>query len=121
VTGTKAIPDRGVIKTPFKADINHEKRTILHEEYPGSPNLNNHQETLTLKDLRLKMPLSYGMGISLILSDTFSTSLDIYRTHWDQYVLVYPSSADVSPINKEIKSEAGIAQTNQVRIGIEIS
>jgi long-subunit fatty acid transport protein len=109
----------GVIKTPFRADIDHEKRTILHEEYPGNPILNHHHEAYMEQHLKLKMPLSYGLGISMDFSDTFSASLDIYRTHWDQYVLIYPSGDEVSPINKEKRSEADIEQTTQIRLGIE--
>ncbi|MGA1795418.1 MAG: OmpP1/FadL family transporter [bacterium] len=109
----------GVVKTPFKADIQHEKRRIFHEQYPGNPNLNTHQESTVQEDLTLKMPLSYGLGISVDFSDSFSTSLDIYRTHWDQYTLVYPSGDEVSPINKEMKSEANIENTTQIRIGAE--
>jgi long-subunit fatty acid transport protein len=109
----------GILKTPFKADIRHERRVIYYERFPENPILNNHDESISLKDLNLKMPVSYGLGFSLDLSDNFFIALDVYRTHWEQYVLVYPTGVERSPVNKDLKKDANIKPTTQIRLGTE--
>ena len=109
----------GVVKTPFDADIRHEKQEIFYEEYPFNPVLNTYQESSSAKDLALRMPLSYGLGVSLDFSDAFSMALDVYRTHWDKYLLIYPSGEKWSPINRKLEAEANIEATIQIRVGAE--
>lgn len=108
-----------VIKTPFKANIRHEQRLISYENYPQNPVLNSYSESFACKDLTLEMPISYGLGMSIVFSDSFSMALDIYRTHWDQYLIKYPSGKEYSPINKKPKKEANIKPTTQIRLGGE--
>lgn len=117
----------GVFKSPFKADIRHEKQTMLYEKQTivyeesvqDSAWSHYQEEPISLKNLTLKMPLSYGLGVSMDLSDTFLIALDVYRTHWEQYVLIYPSGHKLSPINKKLKDSADIKTTTQVRLGTE--
>ncbi|MGA1791842.1 MAG: OmpP1/FadL family transporter [bacterium] len=109
----------GVVKTPFDADIRHEKQEIFYEDYPGNPVLNNYYESTSSQELTIKMPLSYGLGVSLYFTDSFCMALDVYRTHWEQYLLVYPSGVERSPINKEFKDQADIDPTTQIRLGGE--
>lgn len=109
----------GIIKTPFNADIQHERRAISRERSPNDPIENSHLEWISSKNLILKMPLSYGLGISFDFSDTFSLAFDLYRTHWNQYLLVYPSGIERSPINKELEDHAHIKSTIQIRLGAE--
>ncbi len=110
----------GIIKTPFNADIQHEKREFVFINYPENPVKNEYYEkSPSFKDLILKMPFSYGLGISWDFSHYFSMALDVYRTHWDQYILVYPSGEKWSPINRKLIEKADIKPTTQVRMGIE--
>jgi long-subunit fatty acid transport protein len=110
----------GVLKTPFDADIRHERREIFYEKYPDDPVKNSYIEPpISSNDLVLKMPLSYGLGFSLDFSDSFSLALDVYRTHWDQYVLKNPNGIERSPINKRLKHEADVEPTTQIRLGSE--
>lgn len=110
----------GVLKTPFSADIRNEKHEIGHIYYTIDPVKVFYREpTVTVTDLTLKMPLSYGLGFSIDLSDTFSMALDIYRTHWEDYMLCYPTGGERSPINTRLKENADITPTTQVRMGVE--
>jgi len=109
----------GVVKTPFDADIRHKKQEIIYEEYPGDPASNNYTEDVTCGDLTLRMPLSYGMGMSIDWTDAFSCAIDVYRTHWERFVIVYPNGVERSPINRDFMDEADVTPTTQVRIGSE--
>lgn len=111
----------GVIKWwPCEADIRHEQRKISYERYPNNLEMSEYFEPSPhSRDLSLKMPLSYGLGFSCDFSDTFSLALDLYRTHWEQYLIKFPSGKELSPINKKTKDEANIKPTTQIRMGGE--
>ena len=70
-------------------------------------------------DLTLDMPMSYGLGAALRLSDALSFSLDVYRTHWKDYILHDSSGEDISPISGISESESEVGNTTQVRLGSE--
>ena len=53
------------------------------------------------------------------ISDTFLLALDLYRTHWEDYLISYPSGEKISPINNKAKHEADIQNITQVRLGAE--
>jgi len=110
----------GVLKTPFQADIQHEKQEKFYTRFPEDPALNKYYDRISRNDLALKMPLSYGFGICFNFSESLALSLDLYRTYWDKYVLVYGKSGkEWSPVNKRLKEHANITPTTQVRGGAE--
>jgi long-subunit fatty acid transport protein len=109
-----------IIKTPFDAKVSYERMEIGYEEYPEDPSSGHFKEVSILsRELILKMPLSYGLGFSLDLSDSLTLALDVYRTRWDRYVLKYPSGDEMSPVNKKDKDDADVRPTTQVRLGTE--
>lgn len=109
----------GVIKTPFNAQIRRKFQHAFIEEYPDNPAKNTNFSDTLIEDLTLKMPLSYGFGSSFHLSDIFLIALDLYRTHWEDYLIIYPSGERRSPINNKSKHEASIKTTTQIRLGLE--
>ena len=109
----------GVFKTPFKADIRHEKQEKWYEEFPDDPASNRYYDRISHHNFTLKMPLSYGLGVCFKFSDSVAMSLDAYRTQWDQYVFIDSSGKEWSPINKKAKDEANIKATTQIRWGGE--
>lgn len=109
----------GVLKTPFNAKIKRETRSIFIEEYPDNPLLYNYENNFDIQDLRLKMPMYYGIGASINLTDHFLMALDISHTQWEHYLLCYPSGERFSPINNRSKDEADIKPTTQIRLGAE--
>ncbi len=96
-----------VIKTPFTADFNW-KHTRP----------DNSTENFAI-DAELDMPLSYGIGLAWRFSDAFTLDLDVYRTHWSDYILKDDKGNKFSPINARRESEADIKDTTQVRFGGE--
>ena len=109
----------GVIKTPFKARLRRKFQHSFIEEYPEDPNSNNNSSSTLTENLTLNMPISYGLGFSIRFSDTFLMALDLYRTHWEDYLISYPSGDKISPINNKVKDEADIKATTQIRFGAE--
>ncbi|MGA1870467.1 MAG: OmpP1/FadL family transporter [bacterium] len=108
----------GVVKTPFKAEILHEYEQIWYRTDPNNPSQVDYFEWLPpSQKLSLRMPLSYGLGCSLVFSDSYIMAIDIHHTRWDQYVLTYGSGRQISPINRLDKKEAHIQPTTQLRLG----
>ena len=96
-----------VIKTPFTATIQHRHtRADLPSE--------NFEE-----EVKLRMPMSYGMGIACRFSDEFTVDLDVYRTEWSKYTLTDGQGNEFNPITGRPKSESNIKNTTQIRIGGE--
>jgi len=96
-----------VIKTPFTAIIRHRHtRADLPSE--------NFEE-----EVKLKMPMSYGIGIAYRFSDEFTVDLDAYRTEWSKYTLTDGQGNEFDPITGRPKSESNVKDTTQVRIGGE--
>jgi long-subunit fatty acid transport protein len=108
-----------VIKTPFDASIHHDYRFTQTSIFgpPVSTTVSNQQSTS--EDVELRMPLSYGMGLAWRVSDALSFDLDVYRTHWSDYVLTDSQGNNFSPIDGRPESTSDVEDTMQVRIGGE--
>ena len=104
-----------VLKTPFNADLTHEGTFYFENQNPLKPNI---YLIGINEDATLKMPLSYGIGIAYKFSDTFITSFDIYRTHWNNFVLSN-ESGEISPITGKSSDQSDISATWQARLGAE--
>ena len=108
-----------VLKTPFEADLRHESTFNSSLHYPGAPGADSTTSIASAEDETLDMPMSYGIGFAYRFSDEFTTSIDIYRTEWDDYVLTDSNGNRTSPISGESISDSDIDPTHQVRIGAE--
>jgi long-subunit fatty acid transport protein len=97
-----------VFKSPYTADIHHKLTEIPTGGHP-----------ITSKEL--DMPMSYGLGIAYRLTEVFTLSADVYRTHWEDYVRKLSDSTEVSPVTGSAPDEADVEATIQVRIGGEYS
>jgi len=109
-----------IIKTPFKASIHHEYSSTYTRTY--GPPINYTQAPYTesfSENVKLKMPLSYGLGLAWRISDAFSLDLDVYRTRWSEYILTDSKNNKLSPIDGRPQSYANLKDTTQVRIGGE--
>lgn len=95
-----------VIKTPFTADIDH--NYLIDGELDSD-----------LEYTKMRMPLSYGMGISYSFSDTFILSADIFRTHWEDYEMEDKNGNKYSPISNNPIHESDIDPTVSIRAGLE--
>ncbi len=115
VTGQLTIG--GVFKSPFRADVNHEYQSSTYLQVGALPPVISN--TSAVEELKIDMPMSYGLGAAYRFSDNFSMSLDIYQTRWDDFVMRTPTGQELSPINGEPISTADLQATTQVRAGAE--
>ncbi len=105
-----------VIKTPFTATMEHERvvRVVTSNRRGRTGN-----EFRTDENVDLEMPLSYGIGAAVRLSDALSLSLDVFRTEWDHFVLEDGSGRRMSPVTGRPTHETRVDPTHQVRLGAE--
>lgn len=109
----------GVIKTPFRARIDHTLKYVYLSENLADPNEREYIQFSSQNRSRLNMPVSYGLGAALGFLDNYLMfSLDVYRTNWDDYLMI-TSSGRYSPINYKPEYEANIKPTTQIRLGAE--
>jgi len=99
-----------VLKTPFAADIVHKIQTDRLYD-PVSEN--------DIRNEKIEMPISYGIGIAYKFSDNLFMSADIYRTEWNNFVYRDKQGKETSPISKKNMNESEISPTHQARIGFE--
>jgi long-subunit fatty acid transport protein len=107
-----------VLKTPFSARIDHQY-TDDWIQRDGNGNIRNSSHTSISDDIKLRMPLSYGVGFAWRFSDQFTIDLDVYRTDWSKYVLTDGQGNKMSPINALPESMSDIKDTTQIRVGGE--
>ena len=109
----------GVFKAPLEADITHEFSFISSTEFPTSPATNSQNRSLLTEEQTLELPMSYGIGLAVRLSDAFTFDGDIYRTEWGDYLLHHPDGRETNPITAGLQSQSDIEATTQVRVGGE--
>jgi len=106
-----------VLKTPFTADLTLSSQNNINEINNGSPlspeitHVNENQE--------LKMPLSYGIGLSYNFSNNLVVAADLFRTEWDHFELKDAAGERFSPISNLPLKQSNIDATYQARLGME--
>ncbi|MBI4698150.1 MAG: outer membrane protein transport protein [Nitrospirae bacterium] len=108
-----------VVKTPFDASLRHEFRYKSRSTFGTPVDTQTSSQSSLIEDVKLHMPLSYGLGVAWRVSDALSFALDIYRTEWSQYVLTDAQGNEFSPIDGRPKSDSDAKDTTQVRLGGE--
>lgn len=105
-----------VFKTPFDADLGIERdaHSIIDPFSPPPGSSMHSSEKLTMK-----MPASYGFGISYRHSDVWTVALDVYRTEWSHFLIRDSYGNEINPIDTKPISEGRLKDTTQVRIGTE--
>ena len=107
----KSLTLGGVYKTPFSGDL--ERNISIYEVGSSSPFVEYDL------DLTLKMPPSYGLGLSYRQSDTWTMAFDVYKTDWSRFILVDESGNEYNPFDYSPISEGRLKDTIQVRLGSE--
>ena len=108
-----------VFKTPFTADLEHESTFVSSIHFPSFPAADSTSSNSYTENEELEMPMSYGIGLAYRFSDELTASIDIYRTEWDDFVLIDSNGNKTSPITGQPISESDIDPTHQVRMGME--
>jgi long-subunit fatty acid transport protein len=108
-----------VFKSPFEARLKHDYSFSSEIRFPTAPGSNVRNSIHQTEEVVLEMPMSYGLGVGIRLSDKFSLDLDLYRTHWDDYTLRDGSGNEMNPITGKAKDQSRCNPTTQVRFGGE--
>ena len=108
-----------VFKTPFEASLRHEFSLRQVQEIGPPVNDVITNEISIKENVDLDLPLSYGLGLALRLSDSFTIAADVYRTDWSEYILEDSQGNKFSPITGRPKNESNVNDTTQARIGGE--
>lgn len=107
----------GVYKTPYTAGI--DRRTRQEASIPGASGPSTFtQTTKTRENIEMHFPSSYGLGIAFRLTDSFTTSFDVYRTEWSDY-WVRSGGRKTSPVTGGLISKSRTQDTTQLRAGCE--
>jgi len=109
----------GVIKLPFKANIDHQMHVNINTVYYQNTGTDVHTVENETYEEHLYMPLSYGIGLMYRLSDNFTISGDLYRTHWDGFKYENRHGQKTSPISGMDMDASDIDPTTWFRIGAE--
>jgi long-subunit fatty acid transport protein len=108
-----------VVKTPFTASLHHEFGFATTSAIGPPANITiSNQQSIT-EEVKLRMPLSYGLGLSMRTSDALSFAFDIYRTEWSEYILKDAQGNEFSPVDGRPKNDSNVKATTQIRLGAE--
>jgi long-subunit fatty acid transport protein len=108
-----------VFKTPFTATMTHKFNYDDVKTYGDPVNTTDPVSIATTEDMELSMPMSYGIGCAYRFSDTVSVDIDIYRTHWSDYILKNEQGETFSPIDGRPEDLSDVEETIHVRLGGE--
>jgi long-subunit fatty acid transport protein len=107
-----------VLKTPFSAKFDHEYKDDWIQR-DGLGNVKSSAHVYVSDQVELRMPLSYGIGLAWRFSDRLTIDMDVYRTHWSEYILTDGRGYRMSPISGDSESLSNVKDTTQIRIGGE--
>ncbi len=108
-----------VIKTPFEADLRHKSSFTTSLSFPEYPPADTFNRSSSVENNNLEMPTTYGIGFAYRFSDSFTASLDVSRTDWDDFVLEDNHGNRLSPISGLPRRKSDVEPTYQVRLGGE--
>jgi hypothetical protein len=109
----------GVFKTPFTADLEHHLEHVSSSHSRQSPGIGTTNRWSSSTSEEMTMPMSYGLGVAYRFSDEFTSSADVYLTHWQDFVLEDSKGNKTSPVTGRPVGESDIGPTVQVRLGSE--
>jgi long-subunit fatty acid transport protein len=116
---TRALTLGAVVKTPFDATIDHKFSFSQTSRFGPPVSATVETQQSFVEEVELRMPLSYGIGLAWRVSDALTLDLDVYRTHWSDYILQDSRGNSFSPIDGRPESQSDIDDTTQVRVGGE--
>ncbi|KPA09885.1 Membrane protein involved in aromatic hydrocarbon degradation [Candidatus Magnetomorum sp. HK-1] len=109
-----------VLKTKFKGNLDVYHDFSANIKFPDLPEKYNFSYSQTFnEEASLIMPMSYGLGLAYRFSDSFTTSIDIFKTHWEDVVYEDARGVKSTPITGKPTYMSNIQPTIQVRMGAE--
>ena len=116
---TEMITIGGVFKTPWTANMHHDYAYSGFQRWPNSSTAEVQETKNYSEDVEMRFPMSYGLGIAFRFSDTFTCSLDVYRTEWGDFSYKDGSGVERNPIDDRPVEYSNVEPTHQVRVGGE--
>lgn len=108
----------GVYKTSFDAGI-EKKKTITDIERIDAFNSYEEDSTHSTRHFELRMPQSYGLGLSYRYSDNWTFAFDVYRTDWSKFVLADSNGNETNPVDGKSIRKGRLKDTTQLHLGTE--
>ena len=108
-----------VYKFAFDADLKRDGSFTQTLTFPASPTLNRTTTDSTNDKMKMKMPASFGLGVSYKPTDNWVFALDTYYTEWSRFALRDSKGNEVNPIYGTPISQGRLSDTVQVRVGGE--
>ena len=108
----------GVYKTSFDAKLLKDSTFEASQIWSGLPDQPASFQR-THEELTMKMPASYGMGISYRHSDAWLIAFDIYRTEWSSFYIKDSRGNKINPVDGQLLSKGRLKDTTQIRLGTE--
>jgi long-subunit fatty acid transport protein len=126
----------GVYKTPFDANLEIAETKDTTDVctitmFGSTSDCSNPSYQSEEVDHVLRMPPSYGLGLSYRHSDTLTFALDVYHTRWSRFILEDEQGNERNPLTGNCINAAGpdsncagvnkarLKDTTQVRMGME--
>ena len=113
-----AITVGAVFKTPFNASLSYRYKETQKVYQPAIGSIITSRIEFS-EHRELKMPMSYGLGMAVRLSDILTISFDVYRTNWSRFFMEDKDNHDTSPITGAPRRHSHVHDTTQVRLGGE--
>lgn len=108
-----------VFKSPFRAKLAHKFNFLSDLTFPAFPPADSHNAIELTDRQTLDMPMSYGVGLGIRMSDELTFDLDVYRTQWDDFVRRTEDGQQWNPLTGLPREISKVKPTNQVRFGGE--
>ena len=108
-----------VYKFAFDADLKREGSFTQELTFPESPALNRTTTDSTNDTMKMKMPASFGLGVSYKPTDNWVFAIDTYYTEWSRFAIRDSKGNEVNPIYGTPISQGRLSDTVQVRAGGE--
>lgn len=108
-----------VYKFAFDADLDKKGSSTISKTFPALPAFNTTTTSLNDEKKKMKMPASYGLGVSYKPTDNWVFALDGYYTDWSRFTIVDSLGNQINPIYGTPLSDGRLSDTVQVRVGGE--
>jgi len=108
-----------VYKFAFDADLKRKGSFTQTQSFPEFPDFDTTTTDSTNNNMKMKMPASFGVGVSYKPTDNWVFALDTYYTEWSRFAIRDSAGNEVNPIYGTPISQGRLTDTVQVRVGGE--
>jgi long-subunit fatty acid transport protein len=107
-----------VYKSSFEADLSTSTNFVSESGQFSDPGNSNVLRLDFNSPSTITLPSSYGVGVAYKINDALTTSIDLYRTNWNEFEQVDQQGIVTSPISGS-QTAPDIQDSTQIRVGVE--